>query len=92
MADQQRERLDTVAAEHPGETGIIGETVNEYGTPVSVLRCASCGAIVSICPLVRDPASWGDGCLAEGCASYDLGRDVELFFEPLMDYGLIGRH
>jgi hypothetical protein len=91
VTDQQRERLDAVAAEHPGETGIIGETVNEYGTPVSVLRCATCGTVVSLCP-VTTPEKWGDGCLAEGCASYDPERDVDMFFEPLMDYGLIGRH
>jgi hypothetical protein len=90
MTPEEQARFDAVADQHPGETGIIGESVNEYGTPVSVLRCASCSAVVSLCP-VSTPEKWGDGCLADTCASYDIERDVDLFFEPLMDHGLIGR-
>jgi hypothetical protein len=91
VTPEEQARFNAVADQHPGKTGIVGESVNEYGTPVSVLRCASCGAVVSICPLIKDPDAWGDGCLADTCASYDIERDMDLFFEPLMDHGLIGR-
>lgn len=85
-----RTRALAVADQHPGEVGIVGETVNEYGTPVSVLRCATCGEVVTICP-VRTTEQWGEGCLADTCASYDIGRDVDMFWDALSDNGLIGR-
>jgi hypothetical protein len=90
MADVVYARYLAVADQHPGEVGIVGESVNEYGTPVSVLRCASCGTVVSLCP-VTTPEKWGDGCLAEGCASYDVARDMDIFFDALDEHGLIHR-
>lgn len=62
--------------------------VNEYGTPVSVHRCPDCGAEFTVCPPTSD--NWG-GCLADGCPSYDLARDVDIFFEPLAEAGLVER-
>jgi hypothetical protein len=84
-------RYLAVADQHPGKVGVVGESTNQYGTPVSVLRCASCGTVVSVCPLIEDQEAWGDGCLAEGCPSYDMNRDMDIFFEPLADHGLIKR-
>lgn len=48
--------------------------VNEYGTPVSIHRCASCGDEFTVCPPFE-----GDykGCLAPLCPSYDIERDVD---------------
>lgn len=64
--------------------------VNEKGTPVSVHRCESCGCQFTVCPL-RTVEQWGTGCLADTCESYDIERDVDIFFEPLADAGLIRR-
>lgn len=63
---------------------------NEYGTPVTVMTCTACGHAFSVCPTV-DPDEWGRECLADECPSYDLGRDVDTFFEPLAEAGLIER-
>ncbi len=53
-------------------------SLNEFGMPVSNHVCASCGQSFTVCPPASD--SFGDGCLAEGCASYDVARDADLFF------------
>jgi hypothetical protein len=90
MTDAERTRYQAVADQHPGEVGIVGESVNQYGTPVSVLRCADCGTVTSICPPSR-PEKWGDGCTLPDCASYDVNRDMDIWFEPLSEHGLI-RH
>jgi len=68
-------------------------SVNEYGALVSVLTCAQCGREVTVCPALGDDwrERWGDGCLADNCPSYDLSRDVDTFFEPLVEAGLITR-
>lgn len=55
-------------------------TVNEFGTPVSVHTCEACGRMFTVCP-PADPETWGTGCLAEGCPSYDLRRDIDLFWD-----------
>lgn len=68
-----------------------GGVFNEHGTPISVHVCSACGAIYTVCPRVDDEAAWGTGCLAETCQSYDLARDIDLFFEPAMEAGLIKR-
>ena len=54
-------------------------TVNEFGTPVSVHTCDACGELFTVCPPV-DIGKWGTGCLAEGCPSYDISRDIDLFW------------
>lgn len=60
----------------------IRDDVNEYGTPVTVLRCESCGAEFSVCPAVLDINldNW-KGCLALECESYSEGRDVDKMIE-----------
>ena len=68
----------------------IGESVNEFGTPVSVHRCDDCGDEFTVCPCQPDDREWG-GCLAESCASYDMDRDVDLWFEPALEAGWIKR-
>ena len=70
------------------------DSVNEYGTPVSVLICDTCGHEVTICPALPDDEArerWGEGCLGDGCGSYDIARDVDMFFEPMVEAGLIRR-
>jgi len=75
----------------------LPQSVNEYGTPVSVGICDGqpdyCGREFTVCPAMDDERQerWGHGCLADFCASYDLGRDIDMFFEPLADHGLIQR-
>jgi hypothetical protein len=59
---------------------------NEYGTLVSVHICgeAVCGGAFTVCPATpadRFGDTFGDGCLAEGCPSYDISRDVGLFWD-----------
>lgn len=52
----------------------IGETVNEYGTTVSLHLCLGCGNEFTVCPPMGN--SWG-GCLSEKCPTYDESRDVD---------------
>lgn len=61
----------------------LRDDVNEYGTPVTWFRCEACGGDFSVCPAVPPERldNWG-GCLDEGCPSYDLSRDAEVFFAP----------
>jgi hypothetical protein len=61
--------------------------VNEYGTPVSIHVCTSCGHEFTVCPANLD--NHGDGCLGETCPSYDISRDVDIFFEPAAEAGWI---
>jgi hypothetical protein len=56
-------------------------SANEYGTPVSVHTCRSCGQEFTVCPPV-DNEEWGGACLGETCASYDLRRDANLLLFP----------
>lgn len=58
----------------------LGLDRNEYGTLVSVHLCNRCGNRFTVCPPVVDE-EWGGECLAEGCASYDLRRDIDLVWE-----------
>lgn len=69
----------------------LPDSVNKYGTPVSVLRCESCGDTVTICPVITDREAFGDGCLADHCPSYSLARDADIFFEQMAEAGLIYR-
>lgn len=48
--------------------------VNEFGTSVSIHRCASCGDEFTVCP--SHTSDYG-GCLAPLCPSYDIERDVD---------------
>jgi hypothetical protein len=69
-------------------------SVNEYGTPITVATCAECGGDFSVCPAIPPEdfeQRWGTGCLADTCPSYDLGRDIDIFFEPMAEAGLIQR-
>lgn len=67
----------------------VGETLNAYGTPVSLHRCCYCGNSFTVTP-ARDNA-FGLGCLSDKCASYDLARDVDIFFEAAQEAGIIKR-
>lgn len=64
----------------PDVTGRIGLARNEYGTTVTVFVCSSCGYLFTVTGDI-DPETWGTGCLAETCDSYDVERDVDLMFE-----------
>jgi predicted molibdopterin-dependent oxidoreductase YjgC len=66
--------------------------INEYGTPVTEFTCTHCGHRVSVCPAIpldELEERWGYGCLGETCASYDIARDVDMFFEPAVEAGWI---
>jgi len=64
-----------------GETSKVREDVNEYGTPVSVHNCQTCGGEFTLCPLIPDDDAhrWPD-CLSPECESYDPHRDADLLF------------
>lgn len=61
----------------------IRDDVNEYGTPITVMKCEFCGVEFTLCPAVPDERldQW-DGCLDTVCSSYDPARDVDamIFF------------
>ena len=61
----------------PEVTGRIGLARNEYGTTVTVFVCSSCGFLFTVTGDI-DPETFGTGCLAETCDSYDVERDVNL--------------
>lgn len=61
--------------------GDTGMTVNDYGTPVSVHKCADCGTAFTVCPAVpEDKRDQWERCLGESCASYDPARDADILF------------
>lgn len=66
---------------HPDTAQQVLMDVNEFGTPISVHRCATCNEIYTCCPATTYEA-WGDGCLGPKCDSYDIERDVEYLFLP----------
>lgn len=58
-----------------------GVGINEYGTPVSLHTCDTCGDEFSVCPEVPEcRADEWDGCLSLACGSYEPMRDAELYF------------
>ncbi len=63
------------------DTSKIRDDVNEYGTPVSVHKCQTCGVEFTLCPAIPDDKAdqWPD-CLADGCPSYDPERDMDVVF------------
>lgn len=78
------------AAANPDAVGLFAEAFNEYGTPVTVARCKDCGTVFTVCPVVLpERESQWMGCLADDCPSYDIERDIGIFFEPMMEAGLI---
>lgn len=69
---------------------VLNNAVNEYDTPVTQMTCTTCGHEFTVCPPV-EPGEWGSQCLGEHCASYDLDRDVDLFFNALSEAGQVVR-
>jgi hypothetical protein len=58
-----------------------GYRLNDYHVVVSVHECEFCGSEFTVCPAqAPDVAGW-EGCLGEGCESYDESRDFDLFFD-----------
>lgn len=64
----------------PEVTGRLGLAENEHGTTVTLFICSECGSLFSVTGDIN-PSSWGTGCLAFNCASYDVERDADLMFE-----------
>lgn len=67
----------------------VGELRNGFGVSVSLHHCVYCEGSFTVTPATDD--AFGLGCLAETCSSYDLERDVDLFFEAASEAGLIRR-
>lgn len=70
----------------------LPDSVNEYGTPVSVLDCDTCRHVVTICPALPTDERrrlWGDDCLGDTCPSYRIERDAGIFFERAFRAGWI---
>lgn len=60
----------------------IGQTLNEYGTLVTLFKCEFCGHEFTVCPPVPpDKEDQWRGCLGIGCPSYDPSRDADKFFD-----------
>ena len=78
------------AMAHPDAIGPFAKAFNEYGTPVTVARCYSCEVVFTVCPPVQPGREdqW-TGCLADTCESYDIARDIGIFFQPLAEAGLV---
>ena len=56
----------------------IRDDENEYGTPITVLRCEFCNNIFTICPALKeDELQYWKGCTDPTCESYNPNRDVE---------------
>lgn len=67
-----------------------GYGVNEYGTPVSIHTCLTCGTEFTICP--AHEYAWGfGGCQMLPCASYDIRRDVDRVWDDLQSAGHVTR-
>lgn len=59
----------------------IRDDVNEYGTPVTWIKCDSCGSEVSICPAVGEESpTMLKYCMTPGCKSYRPECDVDILF------------
>lgn len=56
-----------------------GQRLNEYGTPVGVYECETCGTEFTVCPDPKKTEGW-ENCLAKSCDSYDPSRDADRFF------------
>lgn len=69
----------------------IGMSKNEYGTPVSVHICDTCGVEFTVCPAADDNKKGWENCLIPECDSYDEKRDIDKWFD---DKGKLkeGRH
>lgn len=66
-----------------------GNSVNEYGTPVSAHICEFCGREFTVCPPAKDELlKYWRGCLAPECESYDPQRDVAYLLESCQIKGL----
>jgi hypothetical protein len=55
--------------------------INEYGTPISLHTCSTCGEEFTVCPPALE-ATFGSNCLDPECPSYDPARDAEVYFLP----------
>lgn len=65
---------------------------NEYGTPVAAGICDTCGQDYTVSPPPEpDHYDCWRNCLTPECASYDIERDADLWFEPLAEHGLVHR-
>lgn len=62
----------------------IRNDVNEYGTPIAVYWCDTCGEEYTVCPAPENDDAW-QNCLSTECASYDPERDVDKLFDSDSD-------
>ena len=53
--------------------------VNQYGTPISVHICQTCGHRFTVCP---PAAGERTNCTGDTCASYDPSLDASIYFLP----------
>ena len=56
----------------------LGFDLNRYGTMLSRHRCDLCGVEFTVTP--ARPAAENTPCLIAPCESYDVNRDVDLWF------------
>jgi hypothetical protein len=52
---------------------------NEYGRPVSVHVCQTCGHTFTVCPPADGPRT---DCTGDDCPSYDPSLDASIYFLP----------
>jgi hypothetical protein len=58
----------------------LGFFENSYGVKISSHKCDSCGEVFTVCPPVQIGQDGWNGCMSEGCDSYDPSRDADLLF------------
>lgn len=58
-----------------------GGGFNEYGTPMSLHVCDTCGCEFSVIPAIADGVPGWENCLGTECDSYDPNRDADKFFD-----------
>ena len=69
----------------------LGESVNEFGTAVSVHICETCGQEFTCCPARPDDNDNWKNCLSVDCSSYDIMRDADLAFDIVAAGGIVFR-
>jgi len=67
----------------------VGESTNEFGTPISVHVCDACGGRFTCCPAIPAGNPHWENCLAVTCPSYDITRDIDLAWDLGVAGGIV---
>ena len=59
---------------------LLSTSTNEHGILEGHFKCRTCGAPFTVTPCPINPEKWPN-CLAPDCASYELSRDLDRYFD-----------